>query len=455
MPDRIVQAWVRDMVDRPARFTSIGGGRASSKTTGATSALVMIASEQAGSRIMCARQYQTSLEESAKPEIEVAIEELEVPGFRVRNKDIRHRNGSRFDFQGLQRKKASIKGWARYSHLWVEQGEDVEDDVWELIVPTIRAAGSRIVVTWNVMRKQDWIYRRSRVHPESGDRILARNFRDNPAWPNPPGRYDPIALGLDPLHEAEAERARMERLEPERHRHVYDGMPDDAGSHQVVPGNHLDAIDSVWTEPPPNGTRIVGLDVADSGRDMCALVIRDEQEGLSRIVHVEQWRATPDDLKPTAQRAARLFREYRCSALAYDKTGVGTGLGGEFQRLGITAQGKQFGDPPSDWRVGGLYGPDSFSRRNAQWAWEIRLRVAETAAGNPQIMFAPGLQDRKGFLNELRQPTWESVEERKIRIDKYGRPPDKATGRIPRGPCGQKSPDRFDALSLSYSIRLA
>lgn len=457
MSARVVQRWVHNLVAKPARFTSIGGGRGSSKTTGATSAIALIAATQAGSRIMAARQYQTSLEESARPELEIAIEELGLPGFRVTKKHIFHRNGSRIDFQGLQRKRASIKGWARYGLLWLEQAEDVEPDLWRLILPTIRAAGSRIIVTWNILRKLDFIYQRSMVNPEPDDLVLIRHYRDNPAWPNPPGRYDPEALGLEPLYEAEKERARMERLEPDLHALHYEGVAD-AGdlAHQVVMPTHLEQVRGVWSEPKPGNSRIAGLDVADSGKDLCALVIRDEEPGgVSRIIHVERWKAKPDDLAPTAERAAMRFREFGCAALAYDKTGVGTGLGGEFRRRGIPAQGKQFGDAPSPWRVGGLYGPESFYRRNAQWAWEIRLRASETALGTPKIMFAPGLVDRQSFLNELLQPTFETVEDRKIRIDKFGRPPDPITGRIPRGrPQAIKSPDRFDALSLSYSIRL-
>ena len=454
---RVLQRWVHDLIAKPVRFTSIGGGRGSSKTTGATSAIALIAATQAGSRIMAARQYQASLEESARPEIEIAIEELQLPGFRVRNKFISHRNGSRIDFQGLQRKRASIKGWARYGVLWLEQAEDIDPDIWHLILPTIRAAGSRIIVTWNILRKLDFIYQRSMVNSDSGDLVLIRNYRDNPAWPNPPGRYDPEALGLEPLHEAERERARMERLEPELHALYYEGVAD-AGdlAHQVVMPTHLEQVRGVWTEPQPGNPRIAGLDVADSGKDLCALVIRDEAAGgVSRIIHVERWRAKPDDLAPTARRAAERFREFGCAALAYDRTGVGTGLGGEFRRLGIAAQGRQFGDAPAKWRVGGLYGPDLFWRKNAQWAWEIRFRASETALGTPKLMFAPGLVERESFLNELLQPTWETVEDRKIRLDKYGRPPDPITGRIPRGrPSTIKSPDRFDALSLSYSIRL-
>ena len=205
------------------RLKSIRGGRGSGKTFTAATAVAMRAAAAPGTRIMATRQFQASIAVSAKAEIERAIGDCGLVGFKAGRQEITHSNGSVIRFHGLERQLTSIKGWADIGLCWVEEAQFVPEAAWIELLPTIRAAGSQVWATYNPRFSQDWIYHRTVLAPEEGEAHLVRNYQNNPAWPNPPGLHDPEELGIEPLHELEADRARDHRLDPELHAWIWRG----------------------------------------------------------------------------------------------------------------------------------------------------------------------------------------------------------------------------------------
>lgn len=134
----------------PKRFKVLYGGRGSAKTRTVVAVLVEIARSRF-ERILCCREIQKSISASSKQELEDEIERRGFDDeFKITDSQITHLGtGSTFSFEGLFRNKTKIKGYAGATIVWVEEAEDVSRKSWDYLIPTIRAKGSEIWVTFN------------------------------------------------------------------------------------------------------------------------------------------------------------------------------------------------------------------------------------------------------------------------------------------------------------------
>jgi len=395
----VLPSWARRVAEWPA-FASIYGGRACGKTTAIARLLVLRAAVEPA-RIMCARAVQASIRDSALHEVETAIGELGLSAaFEVGRTEVRSAAGAVLRFHGLDRQRASIKGWSRFQVCWIEEAQAVPEEVWHLLEPTIRAPGSSLVATWNPATRRDWIWRRSVEAPEPADVVVGPlTWLDNPAWPGNAERF-----GLPPLAEVEARRERMERTDPALHDLHWRGLPDDgdAGRH-VLTRAALRACVDAWRivsergmpETDTGGGRIeaeAGLDVADGGEDSNALAIRRGP----LVERVEAWPGDRHNPDPAAIRALRACADAQAERLHVDATGVGSGMVGALKRLlpehGRTeryrsrvyhrpaVEGVMFGEVPfnADKRWRGVKQGRLFKRRNSQLAWTLRTRAEKS-----------------------------------------------------------------------------
>lgn len=167
-----------------ADYRGAHGGRGSAKSrTFAAMAAVRGYSEPL--RILCAREIQNSIEQSSMAEVKAAIEQY--PWLRehysVGQSYIRGRNGTEFFFRGLLRNIDNIRSLSRIHLVWVEEAENVSEQSWQDLIPTIREEGSEIWLTWNPKTKGSATDRRFRLNPPPGARIAQVNWRDNPWFP--------------------------------------------------------------------------------------------------------------------------------------------------------------------------------------------------------------------------------------------------------------------------------
>lgn len=194
----------------PKRFKSMRGGRGSGKShTAATALLVrgMVRPE----RYMCAREIQKSIKDSVHKLIADQIVRYGLGDFYdVQATTIKGINGTEFLFPGLQDHTASsIKSYEGVDVAWVEEAQTVSERSWEILLPTIRKAGSEIWATWNPDMEEDWIWKNTVSEPMPPDQLwsVLVNWRDNPWFPEV----------LEP------ERDRMKALSPDLYRHVWEG----------------------------------------------------------------------------------------------------------------------------------------------------------------------------------------------------------------------------------------
>ena len=189
------------------RYKFLWGGRGSAKSTEMTGCLVKRGIVNA-ERIVCIREYENSLDESSKSLIDEWIDLLGYRAFfRTTSTGIYGVNGTRFLFKGLNDRTAqSLKSLNRYSIAYVEEGQVISDNSWNILVPTIRDDNSQIWSALNPTDPDDPIYKRSQTKAHD---VYSRkvNWRDN--------KYFPSVLG--------AERVRMLSESPDLYDHIWEG----------------------------------------------------------------------------------------------------------------------------------------------------------------------------------------------------------------------------------------
>lgn len=136
-------------------------------------------------RILCTRELQVSIKESFHAEVKNAIaSELWLEAsYDVGIDYIRGRNGTEFIFRGLRHNMSSIKSMAQIDLCIVEEAEDVPEQSWLDLEPTIRAPNSEIWVVWNPKRDGSPVDKRLRKEPPPRAHVVEMNYADNPWFP--------------------------------------------------------------------------------------------------------------------------------------------------------------------------------------------------------------------------------------------------------------------------------
>jgi len=176
---------VFEPLEQPSRYKAAYGGRGSGKSWHFASMVVERCLLKSGSRIVCIREIQKTLAQSAKALIETTIQALGVGHeFRVLFDRIETPGGGLIIFLGMQDQNAeSIKSLEGYDVAWVEEAQTLSARSLALLRPTIRADGSEIWFTWNPRRKSDAVDEFLRSQKPDNAIIVKANFSDNPFFP--------------------------------------------------------------------------------------------------------------------------------------------------------------------------------------------------------------------------------------------------------------------------------
>jgi phage terminase large subunit len=166
-----------------SRYRVLYGGRGGAKSWGIARAL-LIKAAQAPMRILCAREFQTSIRDSVHKLLVDQIDALGMMGlYEITQSSIRGRNGSEFFFVGLKNNISNIKSFEGVDICWVEEAQSVSRLSWNVLIPTIRKEGSEIWVSFNPELEQDETYQRFVVRPPPGAVVQKINWSDNPWFP--------------------------------------------------------------------------------------------------------------------------------------------------------------------------------------------------------------------------------------------------------------------------------
>lgn len=232
----------------PARYKGAWGGRGSGKSHFFAGLIAERAYAEPGLRVLCVREVQRSLKESAMRLILDKIAEHELPGFGERIDHIKTPHGGSIIFQGLQdHSSESIKSFEGVDVCWIEEAQTLSERSLEMLRPTIRKPGSEIWASWNPRNARDPIDQLLRGLTPPDDAIVVRaNYADNPWFPD----------------ELEDEREHDRKNRPDRYAHIW------LGEYEPM------AAGAIWTrqvlhenrraDPPPIRRIVVAVDHAVS-----------------------------------------------------------------------------------------------------------------------------------------------------------------------------------------------
>jgi len=169
-----------DVLFSKARYKVLYGGRGSGKTTAVADYLIMKAIESK-KLILATREYKVDTRDSLHRTIKSRIEALGLDSFfYIEQRTIRSVCGSEFIFRGMHHNIEEIKSTADIDILWVEEAEQVAEEVWRIATLTVRKPDSEILITFNPMDENSPTYKRFVKNPTTNTKNALINYYDNP-----------------------------------------------------------------------------------------------------------------------------------------------------------------------------------------------------------------------------------------------------------------------------------
>lgn len=164
------------------QYRVLKGGRGSGKSVGAaTMAAIWGFNERL--RILCVRQFQSSIPESFYREIVDALEMNPwlAAHYTITKESITGKNGTQFIFKGLDRNPQSIKSLAKIDLTILEEAEDIPEAAWANLEATIfRQPKSEMWVIYNPKNENSPVDFRFVKNEAPMSIVRTVNFNDNP-----------------------------------------------------------------------------------------------------------------------------------------------------------------------------------------------------------------------------------------------------------------------------------
>lgn len=158
------------------REAAIYGGRFSLKSH-TVARYLLIKARQKKTRVACFREFQNSITESSHQLLADLIKEYDLKEFQVTNNAIVNTlNGSDFIFKGLHHNEQSVKSIEGIDIAWVEEAQTVSNTSIEVLTPTVRKDGSKIVYTYNRLLEDDPVHVRLVIEGRPNTLILNLNY---------------------------------------------------------------------------------------------------------------------------------------------------------------------------------------------------------------------------------------------------------------------------------------
>jgi len=163
------------------RYYVFYGGRDAAKSWGVGICFISLAYTNRNLLFLCAKGTMNSLDDSVKRLLESIIYHMELEDFFhiTDNEIVCTLTNSRFIFKGLQ-KPERLKSLEGVDYCWIEEGNvDTKEDTFEKLIPTIRKPNSKIVITFNPFKTEDYVYERFVNNKTDNDYVVKLTFRDN------------------------------------------------------------------------------------------------------------------------------------------------------------------------------------------------------------------------------------------------------------------------------------
>ena len=260
----------RPLYDSRKLFTVLYGGRGGGKSY-AVAMWTIWEGRLSRHKFLCARQYQVSIGKSVYPLLEDVVRTHGVADeFKFTDNRIRHlATGSEWIFEGLERNAESVRSTHGLSCVWIEEAHAVGRAPWEILKPTPRREGFRIVCVLNPTHDDDPVYSDLVLADEYADETtrIEVNWRDNPF----------MSESLHKLRRIE------EKGDPDVYANVWEGKLRKHSSAQVFKPGEWDVDEP---EIPNDAAAYVGLDVGMTSSPSAAIACWHWWDGERHHVHV-------------------------------------------------------------------------------------------------------------------------------------------------------------------------
>jgi len=282
------------------------GGRGAAKTFTWADALVIEASLRP-IRILVTREFQISIEESIKDEIETAITNRGLDHFFDCKKTwINGLNGSKFIFKGIKNNIKNLKSVSNVDIVLCEEAEDIQKDSWEKLLPSIRPKSGKdpiFIILFNPENELDDTYQRWVVTPP--DQCISKliNWRDN--------KYFPDFLNKQRLH--------CKKTMPLKdYEHIWEGVARGTGDDAIISLEWIKAARFASNHESWESIEgvNVGYDPAGQGRDSNAVTVLNG----NIVDEIDEWVRSPD-LREASKRAFKTAVRRVASRLLFDECG--------------------------------------------------------------------------------------------------------------------------------------
>ena len=444
----------------PAMIKVARGGRGSAKTQSFIR-IILARMQATRTHVGCFREIQKSIQESIKQQIETVIADIGLSDqFYITKTEISHPGtGSKMIFAGLKHNVTNVKGMDWIDIAFCEEAENISDDSWNVLIPTLRKDGAELMVCYNPKNILDATHMKfgpgacaAYVDDEHGNRIRYSitkqvNYDKNPFFTTT----------------SRLQMEAMKKEDEELYEHIWLGMPNADSEHAIIKPSWIQAaVDAhLVLGFKPSGQKRIGQDVADGGKDTSALI---QTHGVV-AVYLDEWKK--GDTNFTANRAYDYAVEIKADALVYDSIGVGAGVKAQlkkrrdddqekapnsrvfqFEIHGFNAGGAVI-DPDDEYTDDKTNG-DMFSNVKAQAWWSVRDRfyktyraVKEGAVYDPSelISLSSKLDQLEKLKAELSRPMVDYDGAGKVKVESKK---DMAKRGIP-------SPNLADALIMCFA----
>lgn len=174
----------------PIRYKVYWGGRGSGKSWAIAEALIRRAVKESV-RILCVREYQVTIKDSAHKVLKDTIVRLGYQAFfKVTQDGIRSHTGAEFIFKGLHNNEEGIKSTEGIDICWVEEAQTVSSASWRTLTPTVFRkedaygnSSSQIWVSYNLIEEEDATHQRFVIKGRTGAIVHKVNYDSNPYFP--------------------------------------------------------------------------------------------------------------------------------------------------------------------------------------------------------------------------------------------------------------------------------
>ena len=401
------------MVNIPKRFKPLlsglyrnklyYGGRAGGKSFAFADCLLLLGRD-AKLFIACVREVQNSIKDSVYKLLKDRAEHYEFDDYRFYEDRIENViTGTRFVFKGLKdQNKQNIKSLEGVDICWIEEGQSISKDSWDVLNPTIRKKGSQIWVSMNREEENDPIWVAVASNPDEKTYVCKVNYYDNPYCPD----------------EMKYLAERCKEQDYDDYLHIWEGEPIQQGNTKLIGAKAVKAAFELKMDGSTSPL-VIGLDIARFGDDATVFCFRKGRWCFKFEEYAKK------DTVEIANIATNLIRELKPARLFLDDGGVGGGVYDILKDRGFgeIVRGVNFGARAID--------DERYANRRAEM-WDA---VREWLAGKVQLP-----KDDK-LLDDLCSVNKKYDQKGRLQLESK----DDVKKRLGR------SPDKADALALTFA----